>query len=483
MNNTSVAKVNKDIIEPEKENFKNKWIILGVLVTQPFMACIDGSIINVALPTIRENLGITMSAAEWIVSSYLIAISAAILIFGRLGDMKSKSKVFLNGILVFVLGSLFCSISPNITILVISRVIQAIGAAMIMATNQGLIADIFPANERGKALGISGSFVALGSILGPALGGVIISYLTWHFIFLINLPIGIIAYIIGKKYLPFKKSNSEETMDKLGASLFVFSILFLFTALLLSQNLGFRNLIIISGFIIGSVLLIIFLKVENKVNKPMLDLSLFKESSFSINLICAFIIFVTTNSINVILPFYLTDILNYTPAVISIIMLFNPLVLLFVAPLSGSLSDKIGSKKLTLLGLLSITIVVFSMSFLTETSSKLHIILLLCLLGLSSGIFNSPNTNLVMSSVPKNKLGIAGSTNALVRNLGLAFGVSLSTSILYSRMSSLAGYRVLESIPGKDYIFIYGMKGVYIIIAIICLLGFFLSLFDKFKSK
>ncbi|SFD40857.1 MFS transporter [Clostridium uliginosum] len=470
-------------IQNNSKSYKNKWIMLGVLVTQPFMACIDGSIINVALPTIRENLGITMSSAEWIVSSYLIVISAAILIFGRLGDLKSKSKVFLKGILVFVLGSLFCSLSPNIELLVISRIIQAIGAAMIMATNQGLIADIFPLNERGKALGISGSFVALGSILGPALGGAIISYLSWHFIFLINIPIGLIAYFIGMKTLPVKESNSDETMDKIGATVFVLSILFLFTSILLSQNLGFKNIFIISGLVMGIIFLIIFLIIESKVDKPMLDLSLFKVSSFSINLVCAFISFATINAINIILPFYFTDILKYTPAGISVLMLFNPIVLLFVAPLSGALSDKIGSKKLTLLGLFGTTSIIFGMSFLNEYSTKLHIILLLSLLGLSSGIFNSPNTNIVMSSVPKDKLGIAGSTNALIRNLGLAFGVSLSTSILYSRMSRLAGYRVLEAIPGKDYIFVYGMKGVYITLSIVCLCAFLLSLIDKLKTS
>lgn len=469
-------------MEQTNTTLKNKWIILGVIISQPFMACIDGSIINVALPTIRESLGITMSTAEWIVSSYLVIISAFILFFGRLGDIKSKSKVFVNGILVFLLGSLFCALSNSITLLVISRVVQGIGASMLMATNQGLIADIFPKNERGKALGISGASVALGSLLGPVLGGLIVSYLPYHFIFLINIPIGIVAYILGIKYLPVKKSNANEKMDTIGVILFAVGILLLFTSLLASQNLGFNNIYIISGLVIGTIVLIIFFYVESKVEMPMLDLSLFKNSSFSINLLCAFVIFIATNTINVIQPFYLTDILHYTPSKISIVMLFNPLVLLFIAPISGSLSDKIGSKKLTLFGLLSISIVIFLMSFLNENSSMIHLIVLLSLLGLASGTFNSPNTNIIMSSVPRDKLGIAGSTNALMRNLGLAFGVTYSTTILYGRMSNLAGYRVYEAIPGKDYIFISGMKYVYLITACLCILAFCFSLYNK-KSR
>ncbi|NLK95553.1 MAG: MFS transporter [Clostridiales bacterium] len=470
-------------MEQNNTILKNKWIILGVIISQPFMACIDGSIINVALPTIRENLGITMSTSEWIVSSYLVIISAFILFFGRLGDIKSKSKVFINGILIFLLGSLFCALSSNITYLVISRIVQGIGASMLMATNQGLIADIFPKNERGKALGISGASVALGSILGPALGGLIITYLPYNFIFLINIPIGLVAYILGIKYLPVKKTNKNEKMDIPGAILFAVSIIFLFTSLLASQNFGFKNMYIILGLILGLIILAGFFIVESKVEMPMLELSLFKSSSFSINLFCAFIIFVTTNTINVIQPFYLTDILKYSPSKISMVMLFNPLILLFVAPISGALSDKIGSKKLTLFGLLSISIVIGLMSFLNETSSMLHIVILLSFLGLASGTFNSPNTNIIMSSVPRDKLGIAGSTNALMRNLGLAFGVTYSTTILYARMSNIAGYRVYEAIEGKDYIFVSGMKYVYIITACLCLLAFFISLFSKLSKQ
>ena len=466
----------------EEELCKKRWLILAVLVTQPFMACIDSSIVNVALPVIRENLSINMSTSEWIVTSYLIVISAFILIFGRLGDMKSKSKVFLNGIIVFTFGSFLCGISPNIFILVISRAIQAIGAAMLMSTNQGIITDVFPSNERGKALGISGSFVALGSILGPALGGFIITYLSWHFIFLINIPIGIIAYLFGRKYLPIKSVNSKETMDKKGACLFSLATILLFASILLSQSLSFSNPYIIIGLIASVIILSLFIFIENKEKNPMLDISLFKNPSLSINLICAFISFAAISTINIIQPFYLTDVLKYSSKEISFIMLFYPMILFFVAPLSGSLSDKIGSKKLTLIGLSLSGIIILCMAFLNENSSMLHIIILSSALGLANGMFQSPNTSLIMSSVPKNKLGIAGGTNALVRNLGLAFGISISTSILYSKMSSLAGYKVLESIPGKEYIFVYGMKSVYILTAISCFFAFAISLINKLKN-
>lgn len=478
MNNNIVSENNIE----DKVYSKSRWLILAILVTQPFMACLDSSIVNVALPTIGQKLSITMSSAEWIVSSYLIIISASILIFGRLGDMKGKCRVFLNGILMFVLGSLLCGISNSITTLVISRIIQAIGAAMVMSTNQGIITDIFPPNERSKALGISGSFVALGSILGPALGGLIITYLSWNYIFLINIPIGVVAYFFGRKHLPISKSTNNVSLDKYGALMFVISTIFIFSSIMLSQQLSFSNIYILSALILGIIIFLIFLFIESKIKNPMLDLSLFKNRSFSVNLFCAFIAFAALSTVNVIQPFYLSDILKFSPSEISLIMISYPAVLFIASPLSGSLSDKIGSKKLTLLGLLFTSISLFLISSLNEYSSKLTIVLVLCLLGLSNGLFQSPNTNLIMSSAPKNKLGIAGGTNALVRNLGLVFGVSISTSILYYRMSNVAGYRVLGTIPGRDDIFVYGMKGVYILAGIACLVAFVFSLIDGVKS-
>lgn len=478
-----MAKAKENFKNTEEFIHKNRWFILAVLVMQPFMACLDSSIVNVALPILQRDLNATMAGTEWIVSSYLIMISASILIFGRLGDMKSKSSIFIKGILVFVLGSFLCGISSSLPLLVLSRIVQALGASMLMATNQGIITDVFPPEERGKALGISGSFVALGSILGPALGGLIVTYFTWHYIFLINIPVGILCYIFAKKYLPIRVHKRAESMDKKGATLFFASTILIFTSILLSQHLGFTNLYVILGLILGLFILILFLRCENKIKNPMLNLSLFKKPVFSVSLICAFISFMAINTINVIQPFYLNDILFYSPGKISFIMMAYPLVLFIVAPLSGSLSDKIGSNILTLIGLFLTGVSMILLATLNENSKEISLFLMLSLLGFANGIFQSPNTNLIMSSVPKDKLGIAGGTNALIRNLGLAFGVSASTSLLYAKMSSLAGFRVLGSVDNRPDIFISGMRFVYLLVAFACFIGFLLSLFEYIKSK
>ncbi|NFL12062.1 MFS transporter [Clostridium botulinum] len=467
----------------ENNTYKNNWIILAIVVMSPFMACLDSSIINVALPVMAKELYTSMAGIQQVVTSYLIVISAAILIFGRLGDIKGKTSVFKYGFIIFVLGSFLCGISTTLNFLIFSRIVQAIGAAMTMSTSQGIITHTFPPNERGRALGISGTSVALGTLLGPPLGGLIISVVSWEYIFLINVPIGLVAFIAAMKYLPKDKVKSDQSLDIKGAILFIICIVTLFWAMLKGQQTGYNHINIIISFIISLICFIVLIILELKIENPMLDLSIFKNRVFSVNIFSAFVMFIGISCINIIQPFYLQDVLKLSPAKTGLIMMAYPIVLSIVAPISGYLSDKMGSKKLTLAGIVVASIGLFCMAFLNEQSTFLMITLLLSVVALGNGLFQSPNNSLVMSSVEKTKLGIAGGVNALIRNLGFIFGVSISTTILYNRMSYKIGYRVLSYVEGRGDVFIYGMRWVYFIAAVACILGFLVSLIDKTKLK
>ncbi|AIY81475.1 MFS transporter [Clostridium botulinum] len=468
----------------EKNNIsRNNWIILAIVVMSPFMACLDSSIINVALPVMAKDLSTSMAGIQQIVTTYLIVISATILIFGRLGDIKGKTSVFKYGFIIFVLGSLLCGISTTLNFLTFSRIVQGIGAAMTMSTSQGIITHTFPKNERGRALGISGTFVALGTLLGPPLGGLIISVVSWEYIFLINVPIGTVAFIAAMKYLPKDKITTKQTLDYNGAILFLICIVSLFLGLLKGQKIGYNHITIILSFIIALVSFIVFIILESKIKNPLVDLSIFKNRVFSINVFCAFLSFVGISCINIIQPFYLQDVLELSPGTTGFIMMGYPIVLTIIAPLSGYLADKIGSKILTLSGLLVSAIGLFAMTTLNEQSSFLIIISVISIVALGNGIFQSPNNTLVMSSVEKSKLGIAGGINALIRNLGFVFGVSFSTTVLYNRMSYKIGYRVLDYVEGRGDVFIYGMKWVYALAAIGCIIGFIISLIDKLQIR
>ncbi|MPL96899.1 Riboflavin transporter RibZ [bioreactor metagenome] len=455
---------------------KKEWAILLTVLPMTFMTTLDSSIVNVALPTMSRELGTTMAGIEWVVTSYLITICATILLFGRLGDIVGKSKVFKIGIGVFTLGSLFCGLSNSLIMLILSRIIQAIGAGAAMATNQGIITETFPPTKRGRALGMTGTAVALGTMVGPTLGGLIVSVAPWEYIFLINIPIGILVYIGVLKVLNFKKITEKVLFDIKGTFLFMISIIMLFTSINFGQSIGYTNPIIMGAFVLSLVLLFIFIKVEQKIISPMLDINIFKNKLFSLSIFCGFTSFVSIGAINIILPFYYQDVLKLTPSSAGLMMTVSPIILAIVAPISGHLSDKLGSEKISCIGLSILTIGIFSLTIFNQYTSLIIVAIFVGLVSLGSGIFQSPNNSLIMSTVDKTKLGIAGSVNGLVRNLGTTTGIALSTSILYSRMSSKIGYKVSGYVEGRADIFIYAMRFVFAGIGCICLIGAILTL-------
>jgi len=464
-------------------NKKKRSLILFIVVMVTFMCTLDSSIVNVALPIMAKSLNVSSGGIQLVVTSYLIIISATILVFGRLGDILGKTKVFKFGIALFTLGSLLCGISRSFPILVLARIIQGIGAAGTMANNQGIITEVFPANERGKALGITGTFVALGSLVGPPLGGFIVSATSWEYIFLINVPIGIIILFYGIKILPKGHKKAKGKMDGLGALLFMFAIVPLFAALGQGQEIGFTQPIILLGFLISIISFSVFIIAEKKSESPLLQLQIFENKLFSLSIFCGFVSFVALFCSIIIQPFYLQDVLKFSPASTGLVLMIFPLILSVVAPLSGHLSDKIGSEILTFIGLFIMSLGLLLMSTLNEQSSIISMVIFIAIMSLGTGLFQSPNNSLIMSTVPKDKLGIAGSVNALIRNLGMVCGIAIATTILYNRMSYKIGYHVTNYVKGLNDAFIYGMKIVYITAAVICMLGAILTFLRLYRSK
>ena len=466
-----------------KDTKDSRWVILFIILIVTFMSTLDGSIVNVALPVMSKALNVDTSNIQLVVISYLVVISATILIFGRLGDMFGKTKIFNYGLALFTLGSLLCGLTNSLSILVLARVIQAIGAAGSMANSQGIITEVFPPGERGKALGITGTFVALGSLIGPPLGGFILDISSWQYIFLINVPIGIIVLFYSIKLLPKEDKNVEGTLDGLGAVLFMFAIIPLFVALNYAESLGFNDPKILIGIFISVFSFVAFIKVEKREKHPLLDLEIFKNRLFTVSILCAFISFTAIFCSVIIQPFYLQDIRGFTPSQTGLLLMIYPLVLAVVAPISGHLSDKTGSEILTFVGLLVTSLGLFLMSTLTETSPIILLVIFVATMSLGNGLFQSPNNALVMSEVPRDKLGVAGSVNALIRNLGMVCGIALASILLYDRMSYKVGYKVTNFVAGRSDIFIYGMKIVYITAGFLSLFGAIITFVRVYKGK
>lgn len=462
---------------------KVRWGILFVVVMSIFMSTLDGSVVNVALPTLSKSLSVTSGSIAWVVSIYLIAVSATMLLFGRLGDIYGKTRIFQIGLVVFTLGSLLCGITHSLTILLIARVIQAIGAAGLMSNSQGIITQVFPANERGRALGINGTFVALGSLVGPSLGGIIVDYAQWEYIFWINIPVGIIVIILSLKLLPKGTTKHGEKIDFPGSLLFMAFIVLLFGALGQVQEVGFSSPAIIASLVISIAFFVFFIYREKHLEMPLLDLSLFRSKWFTISLICSFISFLAIFCSNIIMPFYLQDALRMTPGKAGAFLSIYPLVLALTAPVSGHLSDKIGSEILTLVGLGLTSVGLLLMSTLNANPNFWVMGSYVAIMSFGNALFQSPNTSLVMSTLPRHKLGIGGSISALVRNLGMIVGITFATTILYQGMSAKLGYHVSDIATAGTDAFLFAMRIVYLSAFAICLMGVIITGFRLFSRK
>ncbi|WP_229106316.1 MFS transporter, partial [Paenibacillus sp. 1001270B_150601_E10] len=415
--------------QEDAEIQKKRWIILIVLNLFTFMSTLDGSIVNIALPVLSKELGLPIGQIQWVTTGYLMAICASILIFGRLGDIAGKIRIFKLGTMVFVIGSLLCGLSESLSFLIFARVIQALGASMTMANSQGIVTDIFPPQERGKALGLIGTFVSLGSIAGPSIGGIIVSSLGWEYIFWVNIPIGLIAILMGQKVLPRDLVRVKAKVDAQGSTLFAIFIITLFAGLLLGQEIGYSNTWIIVSLAAAAVAFMVFLRVEMKRAEPLVQLSLFKNPLFSVSILCGFLVFTANFCFNIIAPFYAQNMLNLSPFHAGFLLMLFPICMVVVAPISGAMSDKIGSELLTFAGLVVMVIAQFGLAYLHDGSSIITVGIWIAMLGIGSGLFQSPNNSLIMAQVPRTQLGSAGSVNSLVRNVGMVVGITLATTI------------------------------------------------------
>ena len=467
----------------QEEINSNKWTLLIIVVAMTFIATLDSSIVNIVLPVMAKDLVVSTSSIEWVVASYTLIICGTILLFGKLGDILGKEKIFQLGCAIFTIGSLLCGVSMSFQMLVVCRFIQGLGGAAYMANNHGIITAIFDSKERGKALGILTTAVALGTMIGPPAGGLISSFWKWNYIFLINVPIGFIIFILSIKFFPKNVVKRKiYNLDMLGAMLQCSGLILFFGAVIMAQEKGVNNRGIILALISSVVILGVFIYVERQQKDPLLKFEIFKYRIFTINLMCAFISFTCIAASTILLPFYFQYTLKLSASITGFIVLISPVVLGVFSPICGTLSDKIGREKMCLIGLLIMSVAFLLLSTLEVNSMAVSAIGFMGTMSLGQAFFQPANNALVMSNCDRDKLGIAGSINSLTRNLGQIAGITLATSILYAFMSIKAGYRVSEYIFGNDNIFVYGMNKVYIILALLCFVGFFINLIRILKQ-
>lgn len=426
-------------MDTSKIDYRYKWLVMAAVGMGIFLGTIDGSIVNITLPTMVREFNTSFAAIQWVVLAYLLTVSILMLSMGRLADIKGKKPIYTIGFVIFISGSLFCGLAPTVSTLIAARVLQAVGASMIMALGMAIVTELFPPSERGRALGITGAIVSIGIVMGPTLGGLVVENLSWHWIFFVNIPIGLIGIPMVIRFVPDLRPKGGQQFDFAGAGTLLVTLLSLLLGLTIGQQRSFGDTIVLALFATAFVFLILFIMIERRVRQPMIDLSLFNNLLLSTNLLTGFMTFITQAGSLIIIPFYLQNTLGYDPQQAGMMMAVVPITIGVIAPLAGSLSDRIGTRPMTAMGLAFLLVGYIFLTGLTMETSTLEYILRFIPVGLGVGIFSSPNNSAIMGSAPRERLGVVSGLLGITRTLGQTTGIAVLGAIWASRTFFYAG--------------------------------------------
>jgi len=450
------------------------WLIFFMVAIGIFMATLDGSIVNIALPSIMADFRVPLATIQWVVMIYLLTVTSLLLSFGRLSDIRGRRIVYSLGLCLFSIGSLFCGLAPSAYWLIGARFFQGLGAAMTMACTPALLVDTFPETERGKAIGMMGTVVASGLTAGPILGGLLIHYFSWRAIFYINIPIGILTAT--SVFFLLKGSKADitraETFDWPGAAILAVLLGSLLIAITHAYDWGYFSLPTLSLISISILASLCLLFVETRVRHPILSRSLFAIRLFSMPIIAAIILFICLFTLVFLMPFYLIHPGGYPVNGVGGIMACIFISLFVVSPFSGALFDRIGSRMLCTLAMAIIACSLFSLSTITADASLFSIIWRLSLAGIGTAVFLPPNSAAAFSAVSPESRGVASATVAAARNLGMVLGVAITGAIFNSIFYKLSnGLSLKEYHPDLENIFMESFHVVMMAGGFIAILG------------
>ncbi len=396
------------------------------------MSSLDGSIINIALPAIASDLKIGFEMVLWVPVGYLLVLTIFLIIFGRLADIKGRKRLFNLGFAIFTVGSALCGISQSGVQLLLSRILQGIGGALLISNSAAIVTDAFPNYERGKALGVNAMAIYIGLVTGPILGGFMVQYMGWRSVFYINVPIGIFLTVFGAlKLKELAARASSQRFDLLGVGTFSLGLAALLLALTFAPRYGWVSNLTITLFALSLALLLLFIFVERRrATYSMIDLNLFLRSKlFSAANLTALLNYTAIYGVTFIMSFYLQVVAGYTPEEAGLVIIPMPLIMAVLSPLSGWASDKVGSRLISSAGMAIITLSLILLSSLPPEPSSIDVAGRLAILGLGMGLFSSPNTSAVMGAVPKERLGVAAGILGTMRTLGMVLSVAIMGAI------------------------------------------------------
>ncbi|MDP4095069.1 MAG: MFS transporter [Bacillota bacterium] len=457
-----------------------KWIALSCTTLGALFSVLSGSTLIIALPAIMKDLHAGMDVIMWTVMIYMLVLTILVPAIGRVADMIGRKKLYISGFIVFTIGSVLCGISANGIQLLLFRFIQSIGGSLLVANSTPIVADAFPKNELGKAMGINGMVISVASVIGPILGGAFIN-IGWRYIFFINIPIGLIGTIwAGLQLKELDVLPEKQKFDWRGTITFTLGMTSLLLGLTFGSFYGWTEIYIVLLFASAVVFTVLFLLVEMKSEQPMLDLNLFKTRilafAFSSNLLNG----IARGAITFLLVFFFQGIKGIDPVIAGILLAPFAVSMMIVAPISGWLSDRIGSRILSSLGLLISAIGLLGMVRISANTSIVELSVWMFIAGLGSGMFFSPNTSAIMGAVPVERRGIAAGVRTMMNNAGSVISIALAMVIISSSIDPKALQGLFAGTQvGSEGIavgnFISGLRTAFAISFVISLIAAFIS--------
>ena len=451
-----------------------KRITLIVATFGSFMTPFDGSVVTLALPTIGKDLGGDVVSLGWIATAYVLGLTICVIPFGRLADIRGRGRIYALGVGLFTLASALCGWAPSLHGLIAARFIQGVAAAMMAGNSIALLTSVFPANERGKVLGINTGTVYVGLSVGPSLGGFLVEHFGWRSVFYVNVPIGAVVVLLALLKLQREKIEAKaERLDPVAVVTYGLALFMIVLGLTLSE--GHVSILSASLLTGGLATLGFFIFYERRVESPLLDIRLFKNTPFAFSTLTALLNYSSVFGVSFILSLYLQLVPGFSASEAGLIMLAQPVMMAIFSPVGGKLSDHVEPRIVSSIGMSIVAASVFSLSRLGAAAQWWDIAVRLMILGIGHAFFSSPNTNAAMSSVPRKQYGIAAAILSTFRFTGQAISLAIATSVLSAHLGGIAvSARSGPRVPADA--FMSGMRSALTILAVICATGIFTSL-------
>ncbi len=435
------------------ERYRYRFFAVGAIGT--FMATLDGSILNVALPSIASDFNAPVSMVAWVVLSYALTLISLLMVFGAWTERRGYRFAYNFGFAFFLTGSTLCAFAHGIHFLIFARVIQAVGSAMFAAVGPGMVTTVFPPAERGQAIGLNIMMVSAGFMVGPPLGGLILGHWSWPAIFVINLPVGLFGLYLTRKYFrllePPKNPRKMRLLSAVSIGLSLVSGIF---ALSLLDNYSISDPRIWGLGVCSVLLLAVFLRLESNPNQALIGLGIFKNRVFTASLGAQLMHFTGMSGILILIPFYLQNIKHLSPQHIGFFLVILPVMMFVGAPLAGRLSDRIGFRVLTSSGMCVLAGGLWLLSRIGPATENWYMVLCLVVIGAGVGLFSTPNSSALMGAVTADQRAVASGVLATNRNIGMSIGIALSTA-LFAYLQ-----RINAGLDNPDVIFVESFRPV-----------------------